>query len=126
MSNFLYFHVFYSCSKNQCVMCMSNFCFLVSASAGSSLQKRVREEELESTTEVTESTQDDLNEPPMAKKIRFIQRVGLEVHFIGQKMLYLSLFVYRLPMHYAHTYRFTRYMVYMFREFIDRNSRNKI
>ncbi|XP_034166487.2 nucleoprotein TPR isoform X3 [Pangasianodon hypophthalmus] len=50
----------------------------VSASAGSSLQKRVREEELESTTEVTESTQDDLNDPPMAKKIRFIQRVGLE------------------------------------------------
>ncbi|KAM9468929.1 nucleoprotein TPR-like isoform 3-T3 [Clarias gariepinus] len=50
----------------------------VSASAGSSLQKRVREEELESTTEVTESTQDDLNEPPMPKKIRFIQRVRLE------------------------------------------------
>uniref|UniRef100_W5UJA0 Nucleoprotein TPR n=1 Tax=Ictalurus punctatus TaxID=7998 RepID=W5UJA0_ICTPU len=50
----------------------------VSASAASTLQKRVREEELESTAEVTESTQDDLNEPPMAKKIRFIQRVGLE------------------------------------------------
>ncbi|GAA6102968.1 nucleoprotein TPR isoform X3 [Tachysurus ichikawai] len=45
----------------------------VSASAGSSLQKRIRDEELESTTEVTESTQDDLNEPPMAKKIRFIR-----------------------------------------------------
>ncbi|XP_058269448.1 nucleoprotein TPR isoform X3 [Hemibagrus wyckioides] len=50
----------------------------VSASAGSSLQKRVREEELESTTEVTESTQDDLNEPPMAKKLRIIKRVNLE------------------------------------------------
>ncbi|KAI5099153.1 nucleoprotein TPR isoform X2, partial [Silurus meridionalis] len=47
----------------------------VSASAGSSLQKRVREEELESTTEVTESTQDDLNDPPVAKKIR----AGLEL-----------------------------------------------
>lgn len=55
----------------------------MSASAGSSLQKRVREEELESTTEVTESTQDDLNEPPIAKKIRFIQRVGMEVCVIG-------------------------------------------
>ncbi|TSN03387.1 Nucleoprotein TPR [Bagarius yarrelli] len=50
----------------------------VSASTGSSLQKRVRDEELESTTEVTESTQDDLNEPPMPKKIRIIQRVGPE------------------------------------------------
>lgn len=65
-------------------MCMSNLCVLVSASAASTLQKRVREEELESTAEVTESTQDDLNEPPMAKKICFIQRVGLEVRSGGK------------------------------------------
>lgn len=58
----------------------------MSASAGSSLQKRVREEELESTTDVTESTQDDLNEPPMAKKLRIIKRVNLEVCFIGQNI----------------------------------------
>ncbi|KAI4897042.1 hypothetical protein NFI96_022425, partial [Prochilodus magdalenae] len=49
----------------------------VSASAGSTLQKRIREEELESSTEVTESTQDDQTEP-MPKKIRFVQRTELE------------------------------------------------
>lgn len=80
-----------------CVMCMSNLCVLVSASAGSSLQKRVREEELESTTEVTESTQDDLNDPPMAKKICSIQRVGLEVCFVGKTVLFY-VWVYRVAM----------------------------
>lgn len=70
---------------------MSNVCVSVSASAGSSLQKRVREEELESTTEVTEGTQDDLNDPPVAKKIRFIQRVGLEVCRLEKKKFYFRL-----------------------------------
>lgn len=69
---------------------MCNLCVLVSASAGSSLQKRVREEELESTTEVTESTQDDLNEPPMPKKIRFIQRVRLEVCFLFWRAVFFK------------------------------------
>lgn len=64
-------------------MCMSGLCILVSASACSSLPKRARGDELESTTEVTESTQDDLGEPPVAKKSRFIQRVGLEVLLVG-------------------------------------------
>ncbi|XP_076833031.1 nucleoprotein TPR isoform X2 [Brachyhypopomus gauderio] len=50
----------------------------VSASTGSSLQKRVREEELETSTEVTDSTQDEQTEPPLTKKIRFAQSVGLE------------------------------------------------
>ncbi|XP_072547531.1 nucleoprotein TPR [Salminus brasiliensis] len=49
----------------------------VSASASSSLQKRIRDEELESSTEVTDSTQDDPTEP-LPKKIRFVQRPGLE------------------------------------------------
>ncbi|XP_062873069.1 nucleoprotein TPR isoform X2 [Trichomycterus rosablanca] len=50
----------------------------VTASAGSSLQKRVREEDLESSSEVTDSTQDDLGEPPVLKKIRFVQSLGME------------------------------------------------
>uniref|UniRef100_A0AAR2LPK9 Nucleoprotein TPR n=1 Tax=Pygocentrus nattereri TaxID=42514 RepID=A0AAR2LPK9_PYGNA len=51
----------------------------VSASAGSSLQKRIRDEDLESSSEVTDSTQDDLTEP-LPKKIRFVQITGVE-HF---------------------------------------------
>ncbi|XP_035390027.1 nucleoprotein TPR isoform X1 [Electrophorus electricus] len=43
-----------------------------------SLQKRVREEVLESSTEMTDSTQDNQTEAPPLKKIRFVQRVGLE------------------------------------------------
>uniref|UniRef100_A0AAR2KT90 Nucleoprotein TPR n=1 Tax=Pygocentrus nattereri TaxID=42514 RepID=A0AAR2KT90_PYGNA len=50
----------------------------VSASAGSSLQKRIRDEDLESSSEVTDSTQDDLTEP-LPKKIRFVQITGVEV-----------------------------------------------
>uniref|UniRef100_A0AAR2KQI7 Nucleoprotein TPR n=1 Tax=Pygocentrus nattereri TaxID=42514 RepID=A0AAR2KQI7_PYGNA len=49
----------------------------VSASAGSSLQKRIRDEDLESSSEVTDSTQDDLTEP-LPKKIRFVQITGVE------------------------------------------------
>ncbi|XP_043117020.1 LOW QUALITY PROTEIN: nucleoprotein TPR [Puntigrus tetrazona] len=50
----------------------------VSATAGSSLPKRVREEEQESSTEVTDTTQDDPTHPPITKKLRIIRRVGLE------------------------------------------------
>ncbi|XP_067310032.1 nucleoprotein TPR isoform X2 [Pseudorasbora parva] len=50
----------------------------VSATAGSSVPKRVREEEQESSTEVTDSTQDDSTHPPITKKLRIIRRVGLE------------------------------------------------
>uniref|UniRef100_W5KDD5 Nucleoprotein TPR n=1 Tax=Astyanax mexicanus TaxID=7994 RepID=W5KDD5_ASTMX len=49
----------------------------VSASTSSSLQKRIREEELESSSDVTDSTQEDLTEPVL-KKIRFVQRTVLE------------------------------------------------
>ncbi|XP_067218457.1 nucleoprotein TPR isoform X1 [Chanodichthys erythropterus] len=51
----------------------------VSATAGSSVPKRVREEEQESSTEVTDTTTDDPTHPPINKKIRIIRRVGLEV-----------------------------------------------
>ncbi|XP_051717159.1 nucleoprotein TPR-like isoform X1 [Ctenopharyngodon idella] len=51
----------------------------VSATAGSSVPKRVREEEQESSTEVSDTTQDDPTHPPINKKIRIIRRVGLEV-----------------------------------------------
>ncbi|XP_051768515.1 nucleoprotein TPR-like [Ctenopharyngodon idella] len=50
----------------------------VSATAGSSVPKRVREEEQESSTEVSDTTQDDPTHPPINKKIRIIRRVGLE------------------------------------------------
>ncbi|XP_067218458.1 nucleoprotein TPR isoform X2 [Chanodichthys erythropterus] len=50
----------------------------VSATAGSSVPKRVREEEQESSTEVTDTTTDDPTHPPINKKIRIIRRVGLE------------------------------------------------
>ncbi|KAK7162888.1 hypothetical protein R3I93_007053 [Phoxinus phoxinus] len=50
----------------------------VSATAGSSVPKRVREEEQESSTEVSDSTQDDPTHPPITKKLRIIRRVGLE------------------------------------------------
>uniref|UniRef100_A0A673I5J0 Nucleoprotein TPR n=1 Tax=Sinocyclocheilus rhinocerous TaxID=307959 RepID=A0A673I5J0_9TELE len=50
----------------------------VSATAGSSVPKRVREEEQESSTEVTDTTQDDSTHPPITKKLRII-RIGLEV-----------------------------------------------
>uniref|UniRef100_A0A673I5S4 Nucleoprotein TPR n=1 Tax=Sinocyclocheilus rhinocerous TaxID=307959 RepID=A0A673I5S4_9TELE len=49
----------------------------VSATAGSSVPKRVREEEQESSTEVTDTTQDDSTHPPITKKLRII-RIGLE------------------------------------------------
>ncbi|XP_016133934.1 nucleoprotein TPR-like [Sinocyclocheilus grahami] len=49
----------------------------VSATAGSSVPKRVREEEQESSTEVTDTTQDDNTHPPITKKLR-IMRIGLE------------------------------------------------
>uniref|UniRef100_A0A671N6C3 Nucleoprotein TPR n=1 Tax=Sinocyclocheilus anshuiensis TaxID=1608454 RepID=A0A671N6C3_9TELE len=48
------------------------------ATAGSSVPKRVREEEQESSTEVTDTTQDDSTHPPITKKLRII-RIGLEV-----------------------------------------------
>uniref|UniRef100_A0A8C1ZSX1 Nucleoprotein TPR n=1 Tax=Cyprinus carpio TaxID=7962 RepID=A0A8C1ZSX1_CYPCA len=50
----------------------------VSATAGSSVPKRVREEEQESSTEVTDTTQDDPTHPPITKKLRIIRRIGLE------------------------------------------------
>ncbi|XP_073704186.1 nucleoprotein TPR [Garra rufa] len=50
----------------------------VSATAGSSVSKRVREEEQESSTEVTDTTQDDSTLPPITKKLRIIRRIGLE------------------------------------------------
>lgn len=51
----------------------------MSATAGSSVPKRVREEEQESSSEVTDTTQDDLAHPPISKKLRIIRRVCLEV-----------------------------------------------
>ncbi|XP_051554060.1 nucleoprotein TPR-like isoform X2 [Myxocyprinus asiaticus] len=52
----------------------------VSVTAGSSVPKRVREEEQESSsTEVTDTTQEDPAHPPIAKKLRIVRRVGLEV-----------------------------------------------
>ncbi|XP_066517838.1 nucleoprotein TPR [Hoplias malabaricus] len=54
----------------------------VSVSTSSSLQKRVRDDELDCSTEVTESSQDDLTEP-MPKKIRFVQRAGQEQEDVG-------------------------------------------
>uniref|UniRef100_A0A671P6V2 Nucleoprotein TPR n=1 Tax=Sinocyclocheilus anshuiensis TaxID=1608454 RepID=A0A671P6V2_9TELE len=48
----------------------------VSATAGSSVPKRVREEEQESSTEVTDTTLDD--SPPITKKLRIIKIMGLE------------------------------------------------
>uniref|UniRef100_A0A4W4GSQ4 Nucleoprotein TPR n=1 Tax=Electrophorus electricus TaxID=8005 RepID=A0A4W4GSQ4_ELEEL len=62
---------------------------LVSASTDPSLQKRVREEVLESSTEMTDSTQDNQTEAPPLKKIRFVQRVGLEVS--SSKMFFILL-----------------------------------
>ncbi|XP_052403719.1 nucleoprotein TPR [Carassius gibelio] len=50
----------------------------VSATAGSSVSKRVREEEQESSTEVTDTSQDDPTHPPITKKLRIIRRMGLE------------------------------------------------
>ncbi|KAI7809880.1 nucleoprotein TPR isoform X2 [Triplophysa rosa] len=50
----------------------------VSATAGSSVPKRVREEEHESSSEVTDTTQDDPTHPPISKKLRIIRRVCLE------------------------------------------------
>uniref|UniRef100_A0A672NVH8 Nucleoprotein TPR n=1 Tax=Sinocyclocheilus grahami TaxID=75366 RepID=A0A672NVH8_SINGR len=51
----------------------------VSATAGSSVPKRVREEEQESSTEVTDTTLDDPTYPPITKKLRIIKIMGLEV-----------------------------------------------
>ncbi|XP_051556343.1 nucleoprotein TPR-like isoform X2 [Myxocyprinus asiaticus] len=51
----------------------------VSATTSSSVPKRVREEEQESSsTEVTDNTQEDPAHPPIAKKLRIVRRVGLE------------------------------------------------
>ncbi|XP_049322798.1 nucleoprotein TPR isoform X1 [Astyanax mexicanus] len=56
----------------------------VSASTSSSLQKRIREEELESSSDVTDSTQEDLTEP-VPKKIRFVQRTVLEEDVVAEE-----------------------------------------
>ncbi|XP_030629604.1 nucleoprotein TPR [Chanos chanos] len=50
----------------------------VSATPGSSIPKRVREEEQESSTEVTDTTQEDPTEPPIPKKLRIFHRTGPE------------------------------------------------
>ncbi|KAJ8277980.1 hypothetical protein GJAV_G00082380 [Gymnothorax javanicus] len=50
----------------------------VSATPGTSMSKRPRDEELESSTDNTETTQEESSEPPIAKKLRIIQRVGPE------------------------------------------------
>uniref|UniRef100_A0A4W4GSX2 Nucleoprotein TPR n=1 Tax=Electrophorus electricus TaxID=8005 RepID=A0A4W4GSX2_ELEEL len=57
--------------------------FVTGVFSDPSLQKRVREEVLESSTEMTDSTQDNQTEAPPLKKIRFVQRVGLEVSSLG-------------------------------------------
>ncbi|TRY56833.1 hypothetical protein DNTS_004104 [Danionella cerebrum] len=49
------------------------------SATGSSISKRVREEERESSAEVTDSTQDDSTHPPITKKLRIIRRMGVEV-----------------------------------------------
>uniref|UniRef100_A0A8C2E283 Nucleoprotein TPR n=1 Tax=Cyprinus carpio TaxID=7962 RepID=A0A8C2E283_CYPCA len=59
----------------------------VSATAGSSVPKRVREEEQESSTEVTDTTQDDPTHPPITKKLRIIRRIGLEVSSVREQLL---------------------------------------
>uniref|UniRef100_A0A8B9H471 Nucleoprotein TPR n=1 Tax=Astyanax mexicanus TaxID=7994 RepID=A0A8B9H471_ASTMX len=56
----------------------------VSASTSSSLQKRIREEELESSSDVTDSTQEDLTEPVL-KKIRLVQRTVLEEDVVAEE-----------------------------------------
>lgn len=65
----------------------------VSATGGSSVPKRVREEEQESSSEVTDTTQDDPTHPPITKKLRIIRRVCLEVSSVcvsSFKMLFLQ------------------------------------
>ncbi|KAJ8376133.1 hypothetical protein SKAU_G00067130 [Synaphobranchus kaupii] len=50
----------------------------VSATPGTSLPKRPRDEEQESSADNTETTQEDPSEPPIPKKLRIVQRVGPE------------------------------------------------
>ncbi|XP_061093863.1 translocated promoter region b, nuclear basket protein isoform X2 [Conger conger] len=50
----------------------------VSATPGTSVPKRPRDEEQESSADNTETTQEDSSEPPIPKKLRIIQRVGPE------------------------------------------------
>ncbi|XP_064188203.1 translocated promoter region b, nuclear basket protein isoform X2 [Anguilla rostrata] len=50
----------------------------VSATPGTSVPKRPREEEQESPADNTETVQEDPSEPPIPKKLRIIQRVGPE------------------------------------------------
>lgn len=52
---------------------------VVSAPPGTSVPKRPRDEEQESSVDNTETTQEDPSEPPIPKKLRIIQRVGPEV-----------------------------------------------
>uniref|UniRef100_A0A8C9WPJ3 Nucleoprotein TPR n=1 Tax=Scleropages formosus TaxID=113540 RepID=A0A8C9WPJ3_SCLFO len=55
----------------------------VSATPGSSITKRPRDEEQESPAEAVEATQEEPAELPVPKKLRIIQRVGPEVGSFG-------------------------------------------
>ncbi|KAK1164025.1 hypothetical protein AOXY_G16008 [Acipenser oxyrinchus oxyrinchus] len=56
----------------------------VSATAGSSLSKRPREEEEENTTDVAEPVQEETGDQPLPKKLRIIQRVGPEEEVLAE------------------------------------------
>ncbi|XP_058890821.1 nucleoprotein TPR-like isoform X3 [Acipenser ruthenus] len=56
----------------------------VSATPGSSLSKRPREEEDENTTDVTEPVQEETGDQPLPKKLRIIQRVDPEEEVIAE------------------------------------------
>ncbi|XP_036378661.1 translocated promoter region b, nuclear basket protein isoform X2 [Megalops cyprinoides] len=55
----------------------------VSATPGTSVPKRPRDEEQESSTDNTETTQEEPGEPPIPKKLRIIQRVGPEEEVVA-------------------------------------------
>ncbi|RXN01788.1 Nucleoprotein TPR [Acipenser ruthenus] len=57
----------------------------VSATPGSLLSKRPREEEDENTTDVTEPVQEETGDQPLPKKLRIIQRVGPEEEVIAEE-----------------------------------------
>ncbi|KAK1165301.1 translocated promoter region b, nuclear basket protein isoform X1 [Acipenser oxyrinchus oxyrinchus] len=57
----------------------------VSATPGSLLSKRPREEEDENTTDVTEPVQEETGDQPLPKKLRIIQRVGPEEEVLAEE-----------------------------------------
>lgn len=87
-----------SCSNSRFKLCN----FKVSATPGSSLPKRTREEEEDSTIEASDQVSDDTVEMPLPKKLKTVTPVATEV------CKGLSVYSLSIELRYSFSYSITR------------------